>query len=411
MKKRILLLGTYFYPEPTGIGKYSGEMIDYLADQDYQCTVIVPYPYYPFWKVQEPYSRKSFWYRKEIKYSSNNKPIEIYRCPQYVPQKPTGLNRMMQDFSFCVSCFLKIFSMLFKRKYDFVIAVAPSFMVGLLAILYKKIKGAKVLYHIQDLQIDAARDLEMIKSKGILNALFKMEKFILKNADIVSSISPGMIKKIRKKINREILYLPNWVDTSLFYPLLDKATLKKQFGIDPVNKVILYSGAIGEKQGLETIIHIADKLKHISHLKFVIGGSGPYKEKLVKLRDELQLQNVIFLPLQPFEKLNCFLNMADLHLVLQKANASDLVMPSKLATILSVGGVAIITATKDSSLYDMISSHGVGLLIEPENQQALLTAIEKPDYAFPGISKNARGYAEQFLSIDKVFSTLPLHLQ
>src|SRR5687768_13128066 len=118
-QKRILLLGTYFYPEPTGIGKYSGEMIEHLAGLGYQCTAIVPYPYYPFWKVQEPYSKNAFWYKKEVKYSGNNSPIEIYRCPQYVPGNPTGLKRMIQDLSFCASSFFRILKMLFTKKYDF----------------------------------------------------------------------------------------------------------------------------------------------------------------------------------------------------------------------------------------------------------------------------------------------------
>jgi colanic acid biosynthesis glycosyl transferase WcaI len=75
------------------------------------------------------------------------------------------------------------------------------------------------LYHIQDLQIDAARDFNLIRSKFIINALFSIEKYILKRADIVSSISKGMIKKIEAKYKREVVFFPNWVDTDVFFPL------------------------------------------------------------------------------------------------------------------------------------------------------------------------------------------------
>ncbi len=52
----------------------------------------------------------------------------------------------------------------------------PSFQVGLLGVLYKKLRGAKLLYHVQDMQIEAARDLQMIKSEAVINTLFITNK-------------------------------------------------------------------------------------------------------------------------------------------------------------------------------------------------------------------------------------------
>jgi colanic acid biosynthesis glycosyl transferase WcaI len=64
MKNKVLLIGGNFSPELTGIGKYSGEMIDRLANKGYNCTVVTSYPYYPHWKVQPPYAGSSFWYKR-----------------------------------------------------------------------------------------------------------------------------------------------------------------------------------------------------------------------------------------------------------------------------------------------------------------------------------------------------------
>ncbi|MEO7765891.1 MAG: WcaI family glycosyltransferase [Ferruginibacter sp.] len=414
MSKRILFLGGNFSPEPTGIGKYSGEMIDFLAGKGFQCTVVTSFPYYPHWQVQEPYTKSSRWFKKELKTfpKQDNECIEIIRCPHYIPQKPTGLKRVISDFSFCFSAFIKIFQLLFRKRFDFVLVVAPPFQLGLLGILYKKIRGAKFIYHIQDLQIDAARDFKMIKSARVINVLLKIEKYILRNADVVSSISEGMIKKIADKFNREIVFFPNWVDTELFYPLPEKNRLKTEFHLEEDDKIVLYSGAIGEKQGLEAILAAGKAFAHHHNLKFVICGSGPYKKKLMELAENMQLNNIIFLGLQPFEKLNWFLNMADIHLVLQRGNATDLVMPSKLTTILSVGGVSIITAFEGSSLYDVISVSNMGILVEPENPQALIAAIDnalKNDNKI--INQNARLYAEQYLSIGEIFRSFSHHLQ
>jgi colanic acid biosynthesis glycosyl transferase WcaI len=241
--------------------------------------------------------------------------------------------------------------------------------------------------------------------------LFKVEKYILKRADVVSSISEGMIKKIEKKYPREVVFFPNWVDTSLFFPIHEKAQLKIAFGFDKLDKIVLYSGAIGEKQGLETILQAAKSLESFDHLKFVICGSGPYKEKLMQLKGSQNLGNVFFLPLQPFEKLNSFLNMADLHLVLQKANAADLVMPSKLTAILAVGGSAIITANEGSSLHNVVAKHKMGILINPEDPAVLTAAIQLAlESGDSLIEQNARNYARQYLSIEEIFKNYTNHL-
>lgn len=406
MAKKVLLIGGNFFPEPTGIGKYNGEMTDWLSENGYSCTVITTYPYYPFWRVQDPYKKSCLWFKKEVrKVSDSSLPIHIIRVPHYVPKNPSGIKRIISDFSFFFTSYLIILNFLFKNKHDYVMSVAPPFQIGLLAILYKKIKGAKFVYHIQDLQIDAARDLNMIKSVFVLRILFSIEKFILKNADTISTISTGMAKKVAFKCNKEIKLFPNWVDTNRFFPINEKRNLKTQFGFNSNDIIVLYSGAIGEKQGLEAILYSAKNLQYLKELKFVICGSGPYKEKLETLKQQLQLKNVIFYPLQPLNKFNEFINIADIHLVLQKANASDLVMPSKLSTILSVGGLAIVSANPGTSLHDIISKWNMGILIEPEKQECLDMAIKNTITNYDSrIGNNAKCYAEKNLSIDQILT-------
>jgi len=410
MGKRVLLIGGNFAPEPTGIGKYNGEMMHWLAANGYECTVVTSYPYYPQWKVQPPYDKGKSWYKKEQlavpTVVNGSTQLSVHRCPQYVPAAPSGAKRMLLDFSFALSAFFKVMQLLPGKKFDVVIAVVPPFHLGLLAVLYKKFRGAKVMYHIQDMQIEAARDLNMIKSKALIKMLFGVERYIFRQADIVSSISDGMMRKIQEKAGKDIFFFPNWVDVSLFHPLENRAALKQEFGFAPTDKIILYSGAIGEKQGLEAILHAAKTFTNRPELKFLICGSGPYKAKLEEQAAAMGLQQVIFFPLQPFEKFNRFLNMADVHLVIQKANASDLVMPSKLTTILAVGGLALITANPGSSLYDLVARYNMGVLVNAEDQQALNEgmhqAIDHADTAT--ITQNAREYAETYLSIGKIMS-------
>lgn len=406
MKKSILLIGYNFYPEPTGIGKYSGEQIQWLAKKGYNCSVLTSYPYYPFWKVQEPYVKDQLWYHTEIEQFDSGGSLKVYRCPMYIPGTPSGMKRVLMDFSFLISAFFKLLQLLIGKKYDLVITILPSVTLGLLGIFYKKIRGAQLICHVHDLQIEAARDLKMIKSENGIKALFKLEKYIFNQCDGITCVGEGMLRKVKEKAQRDISLFYNITDLNQFYPIGDRVALKQTFGFNPSDKIILYSGAIGEKQGIEAILYAAEKFKSRADLKFVICGSGPYKERLQSLASKLKLQNVIFMPLQPIEHFNRFLNMADVHLIIQKANACDLVMPSKLNTVLAIGGVALVTANIGSGIHSLIRKHEMGVLVDAENQNALNEGIlEALGETANMLAGNARRYAETYLSVDKIMTS------
>ena len=171
-------------------------MISWFVSKGYDCTVITSYPYYPYWKIQEPYFKKRFWYTTEESVDSKSGgSLRIYRCPQYVPAKPSGVKRIILDLSFLFSAAIPLLRLLFSKKIDYVLTIAPSFQIGLLGVLFRKFQQSKFLYHIQDLQIEAAQDLKMIKSKKVINLLFKIENYILNRSDLISTISPGMVRR------------------------------------------------------------------------------------------------------------------------------------------------------------------------------------------------------------------------
>ncbi|MFC4233190.1 WcaI family glycosyltransferase [Parasediminibacterium paludis] len=397
--KKILLISYNYAPELTGIGKYNAELCEYLASVGHQVTVITAYPYYPNWQVLEGYQNR--WYQKECLNE-----VELIRCPFYIPKHPTGLKRILQDSSFYISSLVVVlWQIICDKRYDIVITPSPSFLCGFHGLFLTSWRRlTKFVYHIQDLQIDAAIDLQMIKQAWLQQILIGIERYILNHATRVSTISTGMQQKILAKKTKltDVLLFPNWVDNTRIFKTLVDTSIIAGLGIPLDKKLFFYSGAIGEKQGLEMILNIAPSMAHRSpEVVFVISGTGPYREKLQQAVIDAAIPNILFIDLQPIPIFNQLLNHAYGHLVIQKESAGDLLLPSKLTNILAVGGLSIVTAVKGTTLYDVIDAHQMGILVPPENAAAFEAAIvacaNGSDGMAESLSKNAAAYAAQYL--------------
>lgn len=397
---RILIYGINFTPELTGIGKYTGEMVDWLNERGHSIKIITAKPYYPQWKVSDAY-KKGFWK------SERNGHVVINRTPMYVPSKPDSIKRILHELSFQINSIPYWFGTFFQKKYDVVICVTPAFHLGFFPLFYSKLRRSKFWTHIQDLQVDAAKELKMINNEVALNVMFGLENFLLRNSNVISSISKGMIDKIKRKniANTPVLNFPNWVDNNVVYPLSKAESLRSTLGFSQDDIILLYSGNLGEKQGLEILIHVASRFSLNEKIKFVICGSGGNKHVLESLAKDAELKNLFFLPLQAYEDLSKLLAIADVHLILQKKSASDLVMPSKLTGILACGGLAIVSAEENTSLYDVIYENKLGILIEPESVDTLEDGIKHAlSSSNDELKKNALTYARKYLDKDVILA-------
>lgn len=135
----------------------------------------------------------------------------------------------------------------------------------------------------------------------------------------------------------------------------------------------MYAGNLGRKQGLESIVEAAHLLKDEKKIRFIVSGDGAGREDM--LRSAKGLDNITFLPIQPFEDFVHLMIAADVHLLPQKAGAADLVMPSKLGNILASGRPVVVGAAEGTQVFDAIQ--GCGFAVEPENSKEFADAIVK----------------------------------
>lgn len=363
---RILLIGINFYPEIISTGKYTSEMAVWLAKAGYEVRVVTAPPYYPWWQVQSPYR---WWQYHRERWQG----IDVWRSPLWVPKRVSGMKRVLHLASFALfSAPLVLWQVLWRP--NVVLVVAPALSSAPLGWLVARLSGAKAWLHIQDFEVDAALNLGILKKTWLSRALRAFERRLLQVFDVVSSISSRMCERLQEKgVSPErLFFFPNWVDTESIYPLTEPGNpLRAALGLRETDVVVLYSGNMGEKQGLEILVEVARSLQDRGSIHFVLCGEGAVREQL--LAKAADLPNVHFLPLQPTDKLNVLLNLADIHVLPQRADAADLVMPSKLSGMLASGRAVIATAHPDTEVGRVVAQ--AGQLVPPEDAQALMSAI------------------------------------
>jgi colanic acid biosynthesis glycosyl transferase WcaI len=402
---RLLIYGINFSPELTGIGKYTGEMATWLTAQGHQVRVVTAPPYYPQWHIAEGYT--NWWWRDNDKNSNGIShavagSLTVYRCPLWVPTKVSGLKRLVHLASFALSSAPILITQLFWRP-DVVWMVAPAFFCAPSAWLTAKLSGAKCWLHIQDYEVDAAFDLGLLKGKRLRQWVTAIECLLLRRFNVVSTISQRMLERAVCKgvVQAKAVLFPNWVDISDISPDSNIGIHRAELGIDDDTIVALYSGNMGAKQGLEILSQAAERLQRDSSLVFIFCGSGVGRADLVARCSGLA--NVHFLDLQPLEKLGALLTTADIHLLPQRADAADLVMPSKLTGMLASGRPVVATAHEGTELARVVA--GCGVVVPPEDPEAFANAIaalagSPAERARHG--RAARMYAEKNLARDAV---------
>ena len=400
---RLLIVGLNFAPEITGIGKYTGEMAAWLARRGHDVSVITTRPYYPEWK--RPPGWSGWTWRSETW-----EDCRVVRCPLYVPRRQTGLQRILHLASFGLSCIPAALVRVLRGRVDAVMVMAPTQFSAPAAWLAARMLRAKAWLHVLDLELDAAFELGFIRNRPALALGRRLERWLMRRFDCVSTISSRMLEAIeRKGVPRERLVMfPNWVDTDAFKPLPRPVPLRSELGIPEDRCVVLYSGSMGQKQGLEHVVAAARLLAADGERSplFLLAGAGPARAELEASAGDLA--NVRLLPLQPAERFNEFLNVADIHLLPQRRDASDLVMPSKLLAMLASGRPVIATAPRDSELDRTLVD--AGIVTPPEAPAPLAAAIR--DLAADPTRRRSMGEAAARLARGSMHSeTILLELE
>jgi colanic acid biosynthesis glycosyl transferase WcaI len=364
---KLSIVSINYAPERTGIGVYTTGLAEYLAADGFAVTVHTGYPYYPQWR-KAPADRGPKW-RRETRAG-----VSVRRCPLYVPARPSAATRILHELSFVASAAL---GYLFAARADCTIIVSPPLALAPAIGLLAKLKRSRTVLHIQDLQPDAALELGMLRPGALARALHALEKLGYRLVDRISTISDGMRARILAKgiDPRRVSLLRNWANDDLVTPLPRETALRREWGIADTDFVVLYSGNLGRKQGLSSLLAVAARLAARPEIRFVIVGDGAEKPDLLDEAAALGLRNVMFQPLQPLARLSELLATADVSVIPQKRGMSDIVLPSKACNILASARPVVAAAPPTSDLARIVTEADCGVLVAPEDEVAMAQAI------------------------------------
>lgn len=364
----ILVYGMNFSPEFAGVGKYTGEIVEHLVKEGADVSVVTAPPHYPGWQVRAGFRNR---------FSSSRTPgLRVTRCPLLLRRQMRGIWRLVAPATFALtSAPLAVAEILWRRP-KVVLLVEPTLLAAPVALGAARLVGARTVLHVQDLEVDAAFVIGHLANVGLLKRLgIAFERFCYRHVDRVITISNSMADRIVEKgvpLDR-VSIVRNWVDLDHIHPLEGSNAYRRELGFADDDFIVLYAGNVGAKQGLGVLLGAAERLVGNARLKFVIAGEGPAKPDLVSRYGHLP--NVRFLPFQPAERLNAFLNLADLHALPQDAGAADLVLPSKLGGMLASGRRIVVTADPETEMARFVE--GAALVVEPGNAAVLADAIEQ----------------------------------
>lgn len=372
---QVMLYGLNYEPELTGIGKYSGEMARWLAHRGHRVQVITAPPYYPEWRIRDGHSGRRYVHDTSVGQAG----LTVLRCPLWVPSKVSGKTRILHLMSFALSSGPALLWRAIRQRPAVIMLVVPTLVCAPAAILVGKLLRIPIWLHIQDFEVDAMHAMGIASTGGWGRRLsLSIESWLMKQFDRVSSISPNMVQRVIAKgvQAQRTLEFPNWVDVTMISPQpigrLDNP-VRQMLDLPKDALVVLYAGNMGQKQGIEVVLDAARSLSGHPRLRFVLAGAGAALDSLKQQAHGLG--NVQWLPLQPLELLNDLLNTADIHVLPQRADAADLVMPSKLTGMLASGRPVIGTADLGTQLGDVLNACGVR--VPPGDAAALAKALSE----------------------------------
>ncbi|CUT07048.1 Glycosyltransferase involved in cell wall bisynthesis [Candidatus Kryptonium thompsonii] len=347
----ILLITDSYPPEIRSASYLMKELAEGLKERGYKVYVATSYPQYNLTEEQREQIYPEY---------SHEDGIDIIRIKTLPHHKVSFIIRGISQLTMP-----KIFENKIKKyvsKADIIIVYSPPLTLATLGGKLKKIYSAKFILNIQDIFPQNAIDLGVIKNPLLIKFFEVIERKAYEEADLIFVHSEGNLEFLKQKhqnLSEKFAVLHNWVNTKEFEEVKRTGKFRKLFNLD--NKfIILFAGVMGPSQGLEFVIEVAERIKDLKDVVFLLVGDGMEREKLQELVKKKRLNNVLFKPFISKEEYPYLVKDCDVGLVCLTNKNKTPVVPSKILGCMAAGIPVIAFLNKESDGHFIIKDAKCG---------------------------------------------------
>jgi len=281
------------------------------------------------------------------------------------------------------------------RDVDVVFGTSPPILQGATAWFAARTRRVPFVFEVRDLWPDFAIELGLLRNGALVAAARALERFLYRSADGLLVNSPGFVSHVQAVAGRRPVLIPNGVDAAQFDGA-DGARFRASWQADG-RFVVLYAGAHGVANSLETIIDAAAQLQARSSALFVFVGDGKEKRALEARAADLALRNVRFEPAHSKDDMPAVIAAADgCVATLRDIPLFRTTYPNKVFDYMAAAKPTILAI--DGVIREVIEQSGGGVFVPPGDARALADAVlqlEADPDACARMGANARAYVRR----------------
>lgn len=380
-----LVIAPYYHPEVIGSAPYCTDIAEWLARRA-NVEVLTCRPRYPSAGAFPEYAAGAR--DREV---INN--VRITRVPVKARRSGGALARLAADIDFLWSGVLTCIGRRLSGA-DVAIAFIPTLFSVALALAVQRGRGRLVVV-VHDVESGLAKGLGLVKGRAIVRLIEALERFLLNRADQIVVLTSHMAQELRRNgVKTPIAVLPIWAPSP--------EGSSSQASREGRDLTVMYSGALGRKQGVSLLLRLSERLQAaFPRVKVVIRGDGSERAELERTALALGLTNLEFRGLVPKEKLLETLREADIHLVPQDARGANYAVPSKITTVMAAGRPFVCTANPGSALEEIVRNSDAGLCVPADDEEGFfagVAALLEDGARRERLGDNGRRYAAKWLS-------------
>jgi colanic acid biosynthesis glycosyl transferase WcaI len=372
---KILYVSQYFPPEMGAPAARAAELAHHWSEAGHEVSVLTGFPNHPTGVVPPEWRSRL----RRLTYNEKVGRVDVFRTWLWPLPNRKSHERMRNYASFCLSAALRGLTL---PRPDVIIATSPQLLVGLAGWGIAFACEIPLVFEVRDLWPESLTAVGVGSEDSLLHhTLAGIARFLYERADCVVVVTPAFKDRLIENWRvpaEKISIVENGVETEVFAPAPSDAICELRKQLNAEDKFLVsYIGTMGNAHRLETLLDAASQLQRQNPgVLFLLLGEGAEKQRIRALAQSQGLRNVHFLDQQPREKIPAFISASDACLVLlKKADVFKTVVPTKMLEFMSCARAVILGV--DGHARQIVEEANAGIVIEPENPDALVAAIQQ----------------------------------